>query len=219
MLRNLGPVAAYRSRCYTDRMKMSQVGGLATILMIATGATVYAITPDGGFGRSPARAASPAVESTDTAGSRGEEREEDRDRASFVDDKTVRVEARLGHRATPRQGGADTYVLLELKGSDAASPTSSASVHLGLVLDKSGSMRGKRFENAKASANAAVDRLTDGDTVSLVAFDTKTETVIPPTRVDASNREALRRAVETIALGGDSSRRPRTASGTRRRTS
>jgi Ca-activated chloride channel family protein len=168
--------------------------------MVASGATVYAVTPPGGFGTEAqnAESAPPDGSATDGATSPAERA----NTALFVDEKTVRVEARLGHAEMPKQGG-ESFVMVELKGSDVAAPQTNAAVHLGLVIDRSGSMRGKRFENAKSSAIAAIDRLVDGDTVSLVTFDTKTETVVPPTKVDASSRASLRRSVESIVLGGD----------------
>ncbi len=185
-------------------MQAKQVGGLAVVLMLATGATVYAVTPEGGFApQKPAATDSTPPPADALAGDGAKEKGKAKSPSLFVDEKAVRVEARLGHRDTPSQGSAETYVMLELRGSDVAAPTANAGVHLGLVIDKSGSMRGKRFENAKASAQAAIDRLVDGDTVSVVAFDTQTETVISPTRVDTSTRDSLKQRVAGIALGGD----------------
>lgn len=174
--------------------------------MLATGATVYAITPDGGFGRvevGSTVAASPTESPTDSAGASEPREPAEKNPALFVDEKAVRVDARLGHQVTSSSGGVETYVMLELKGAEDASIAEDNRVHLGLVIDKSGSMRGKRFENAKASAKAAVDRLVDGDTVSLVTFNTQTESVVPPTRVDSASREAFKRSVDALTIGGD----------------
>ncbi len=186
-------------------MKPSHVGGLALVFMIGSAAAVYAVTPEGGFGAKPPEGAGASEQPTDgerAGGPATDRSKRESDPSLFVDEKTVRVEARLGNHETPAQGG-ETFVMLELKGSDTASPGEAAQVHLGLVIDRSGSMRGKRFENAKSSAIAALDRLVDGDTFSLVTFDTKTDVVVPPTKVDSASRASLRRSIESIVLGGD----------------
>lgn len=171
--------------------------------MFVTAATVYAVTPDGGFGRTEAASnQAPSSSESESAATSSDEPTETNP-ALFVEEKAVRVDARLGHHVTSSTTGVETYVMIELKGSDDAVLAENNHVHLGLVIDKSGSMRGKRFDNAKASARAAIDRLVDGDTVSLVTFNTKTETVVPPTRVDPASREAFKRSVDALVVGGD----------------
>jgi Ca-activated chloride channel family protein len=48
-----------------------------------------------------------------------------------------------------------------------------------------------------------VDRLADGDTVTVVSFDTSTELVVSPTVLDAQSRGRIHQAVSGIRLGGD----------------
>jgi Ca-activated chloride channel homolog len=76
-------------------------------------------------------------------------------------------------------------------------------VNLAIVIDRSGSMKGSRIRNAIRAANAAVDRLHEGDTVSVVTFDTQVQVVVPPTAVAAGSRESINDAVRRIQLGGD----------------
>ena len=43
-------------------------------------------------------------------------------------------------------------------------------LNLSLVLDKSGSMQGKKIQNLREAAKLVVDRLGPEDTISIVAF-------------------------------------------------
>jgi Ca-activated chloride channel family protein len=190
-------------------MKWTHLGLWAAIGMGASGASVFAMTPRGGFGASPETSkASPSDSSTPESTTRDASlpdatNAEGASRAAFVTDDTVRVDARLGHTEVARGASTESFVMLELKGSDAAALATSTPVHLGLVIDRSGSMRGRRIENAKSAAISAVEHLADGDTVSIVAFDTATTAVVPPTRLDPTTRASIRERIQAISLGGD----------------
>lgn len=186
-------------------MKLTRMGVWCVLGMATSAATVYATTPPGGFGDGSSKpggdpstlaAAAPAASGSEEDGAQT-------NHATFVLDDTVRVEARLGNAAMAEGAATESFVMLELKGSEAEGLATTTPVHLGLVIDRSGSMQGKRLSNAKAAAESAVDRLVDGDTVSVVAFDTSTTTVVPPTRLDASTRPTVRQHIEALTLGGD----------------
>ncbi len=185
-------------------MKLSHLIVWASIGMGATGASVYATTPPGGLAGARRDAEAPLV--TVASGSATPSllpAEGPPDRSTFLRDGTVRVDARLAHATLSSSGTADEYVMLELKGSEADAAAPNVPVHLGLVIDRSGSMAGRRIENAKAASIAAIDRLADGDTVSVVAFDTGVIPVVPPTRLDPSTRATVRDRISALSLGGD----------------
>ena len=69
-----------------------------------------------------------------------------------------------------------------------------------LLVDRSGSMTGRKLEAAKTGAEAAVDRLGPDDCVAVLAFDHATTTVVPMQRV--ANRAAIKAAIATIQAGG-----------------
>ncbi|MFT2794969.1 MULTISPECIES: vWA domain-containing protein [Serratia] len=56
-------------------------------------------------------------------------------------------------------------------------------INLALVIDRSTSMSGDRIENARKAAIAAVNMLNGNDTLSVVAYDSGVEVVIPATKV------------------------------------
>ena len=89
--------------------------------------------------------------------------------AQFVSGNTLLVEGRLGFSA--REAGKDNenFVFLDITTDKKAVGTSSP-LNLAIVLDRSGSMAGKRLENALAAARGMVQRLRQGDVISLVTY-------------------------------------------------
>ena len=124
-----------------------------------------------------------------------------RDLARFVDGKTLAVEARLGHGTLAKDGTGETYLMANITGADA--PTQAAPLNLALVIDRSGSMKGERIARALDAAVGIVERLRDGDTVTVVSFDTEAMVVVPPTQVHASQRSSIESRIRSIHLGGD----------------
>jgi Ca-activated chloride channel family protein len=74
-------------------------------------------------------------------------------------------------------------------------------VNLALVIDRSGSMSGEKISNARNAALEAVRRLAPDDIVSLIAYDSHVETLIPAQRV--GNGRQLERAICGIEVGGN----------------
>ena len=56
-------------------------------------------------------------------------------------------------------------------------------INLSLVIDRSSSMRGERIERARDAAIMAVNMLESNDTLSIVAYDSNVEVVVPATKV------------------------------------
>jgi len=87
---------------------------------------------------------------------------------------------------------------------------SSAPVNLALVIDRSGSMGGDKIAQAREAALTAVRALDKDDIVSVIAFDSTVETVVPAQRVGRGRGiEAAIRRIEarggTAIYGGVSS--------------
>lgn len=75
------------------------------------------------------------------------------------------------------------------------------SLALALVIDKSGSMAGTKMDLTKEAASAAVDFLSERDSVGVIAFDSAAIPVVTLTKCD--DKPAIIRQIETIqALGG-----------------
>ncbi|MEO6569255.1 MAG: VWA domain-containing protein, partial [Opitutaceae bacterium] len=73
-------------------------------------------------------------------------------------------------------------------------------INLALVIDRSGSMGGDKIRNAREAAFEAVRRLAPDDIVSLIAYDTRAETLVPAQRVGDGRR--LEAAIARIEIAG-----------------
>jgi Ca-activated chloride channel family protein len=175
-------------------MKWTSVVLLSLTGMVLSGTGAYVLTPAGG----PVGAIDPDPDPGRPA--RVKPPEGPFEGAHFAAGSTLRVEGRVGHeRVTP---GQSTFLLVELKGDEAA-PSARAPVDLSLVIDKSGSMRGARLRHALDAATGSVQRLSDGDSVSILAFDERVQTVVPPTVIDAASRVRVLESLRSIAVGGN----------------
>jgi Ca-activated chloride channel family protein len=123
---------------------------------------------------------------------------------------TLLVDARLGHDSLPKAGRGETYLFAQVTASDdavnqanQAGGPSSTPLNLAVVIDRSGSMKGDRIANAMNAAVTALERMRDGDSISVVSFDTSAQVVVPPTRVNAGNRSSIEASIRSIRLGGD----------------
>lgn len=116
--------------------------------------------------------------------------------------QTLMLDARLGHEKLGQNGSGETYLFAQVTGSDKVA-TTAPPVNLGIVIDRSGSMKGERIANAMNAAALAVERMRDGDMVSVVSFDTKADVVVPPTVIGPDTRRSVEARIRGIRLGGD----------------
>ncbi len=120
----------------------------------------------------------------------------------FERDGTLQLEGRVGHAKLLADSPGETYVLATVRGSDVAAATP-APLNLAIVLDRSGSMKGRRLENALSAARGMINRLRDGDVVSVITYNTQTDTVLPPTTIDSLARSRADRALTGVTAQGD----------------
>lgn len=189
-------------------MKAQHVGLFSSLGMLLVGGAVYAVTPAGGFkaGKvtdSPSAEAGPGESDTGESAGRATTSSSDDLGPTFQVGGAVKIEGRLGNKALQASDPNETFLMLELRGDEKANGAPPP-VALSIVIDKSGSMRqGTRLANALQAAVTAVERLHDGDAITVVAFDTRTELVVPLTTVSASSRASVLQSIRSIQLGGD----------------
>jgi Ca-activated chloride channel family protein len=174
-------------------MRLRNVALFSLAGMVFSSATVYSFTPPA---RQPGLAGGDGVTVSTPAPP------VDGIVSSFDEGSTLRVGGRVGHARLVRGSSGETFVLLEARAGD-VEEASKARSGLALVIDRSGSMKGERIQNALAGAVEAVDRLADGDFVSVVAFDTRPTVVVSATSVGSINRERIKDEIRKIRLGGD----------------
>ena len=114
---------------------------------------------------------------------------------------TLSVDARVGHGRMVLGREGETYVLASITGGEA--PKEAPPLNLAVVIDRSGSMAGSRMVNALAGAVHAVQRMREGDSVTIVSFDTQPKVVVPPTRITEAVKPQVIAAIRGIHLGGD----------------
>ena len=74
-------------------------------------------------------------------------------------------------------------------------------VNLAIVLDRSGSMSGRKLEKAKEAAIEALRRLAPRDLFSLVVYDHNVETIVPAQ--SAANTEWIEGRIRSVYSGGN----------------
>jgi Ca-activated chloride channel family protein len=124
------------------------------------------------------------------------------DRSHFQAGKTLMVEGRLGNAVLPANLDTETMVFVDVTAAEVVAKKPPP-LDLSIVIDKSGSMAGKRLVNALAAARTAVQRLNDGDVVSVLSFNTSVDIVVDATVVDATSRPKIIAKIATIRAGGD----------------
>ena len=123
--------------------------------------------------------------------------------SEFTAGSTLMVSGRLGHPTLAAGRETETYLFLDVTAQTEAGSGNATPVNLSIVLDRSGSMQGQRMENAIAAASGMIRRLREGDTVSVVGYNTSTQVFLPPTRIDAGNREAALGSLRGIDAQGN----------------
>ncbi|MDB5220281.1 MAG: hypothetical protein JWO86_8208 [Myxococcaceae bacterium] len=179
------------------KLKTTLAFALCGVLASAAGAFAIPMTP---AARSSATK-EPWVTDTKVGGEA-----DAKDSARVIAGDTLAIDARLGHASLAKNASPrETFLLAQIAaGEDKTTGSAAASpMNLALVIDRSGSMKGDRIANAMNAAVSAIERLRDGDSVTVVAFDSSAQVVVPPTRVSAASRPTMEAAVRNIRLGGD----------------
>jgi Ca-activated chloride channel family protein len=110
----------------------------------------------------------------------------------------MKTEVLLDHEPVA-DGGWVVRALLKIEG-DATPVEGRIPLNLALVLDRSGSMSGEPIERAREAARLAARRLWPEDTVSVVAFGSRVETVVE--RHTGADRTQVLRRIGAIEIEG-----------------
>lgn len=106
--------------------------------------------------------------------------------------------------ATPvMEAGAtqNAYIKISLDGFALDGQVERTPANVAIVLDRSGSMGGFKIEQAKEAAIMAIGRLDERDILSVIAYDSQVEVVVPATRL--TDRHPIDRAIRRIRAGGN----------------
>ena len=124
------------------------------------------------------------------------------DKSTFQVGGTLMMEGRLGHAKMAAQRPGETFAFFDINANGATGAGVSTPVNLAIVIDHSGSMKGQRLTNAINAARGMIGRLRDGDTVSVIGYNTSTDVLVPATTVSASTRPSILARVQPMPTQG-----------------
>ncbi len=119
--------------------------------------------------------------------------------APSVSAAPVQLSADLDHSVMRADAPQTGYMRVALTGG-ANGQQRRAPMNVAIVLDKSSSMSGEKIRSAKEAARAALEQLRSEDIVSVVAYDSTVQVLVPATKV-ADRREVLR-GIDRLSAGG-----------------
>lgn len=175
-------------------MKVKTIGYLAAVGMLCSSLGGWSLAGSGSLARPAQAEPLVAAQQPGQPGFGG---------AEFSTGKTLTLDARLGQSRLLSDKEGQTYVLVNVSAPAASDAVSRAALNLSIVIDRSGSMKGKRLSNAINAASGMIGRLRDGDVVSVVAYDSDTEVIVPSTTIDASSRLRAQDVVQRIQSRGE----------------
>lgn len=98
-------------------------------------------------------------------------------------------------------GDDDAVLMVEVRGAEDGE-TVRTPVSMAVVIDVSGSMAGEKIDHAKEAASRLVDRLAEGDLLTLIVYDTSARTLLSNYAISNDNSSA-QLAIHGIGTGGN----------------
>ena len=92
------------------------------------------------------------------------------------------------------------YLMARFAAGQAPTDRERRPLNLSLVIDHSGSMAGAKIDHTRQAAQFLVQHLGSRDTLSIVLYNDKVETLLAPERV--SNKDAINQLLESIKVRG-----------------
>ena len=113
----------------------------------------------------------------------------------------LQLSAELAHTRVLAERESETYLDVQLRAGDARAERRPG-LNVALVLDRSGSMDGEPMVRAREAAISFVQRLQEGDRVSVISFGAGPRVDMPAMRVDARSRGEIVAAIARIEAMG-----------------
>lgn len=122
-------------------------------------------------------------------------------KAPHADSGPLTFEAELANTYVPAD--AETHIAARLAiGTRTQLTPQKTAINLALVVDTSGSMRGAPIERAREASQAMIDALSEGDRLSVVAFHSDVEVLLPSTEIDDDEREEIKARIAKMEAKG-----------------
>jgi Ca-activated chloride channel family protein len=121
---------------------------------------------------------------------------------AHADDVDIELEVEVGEPVMISGADGTAYIKISLVGFElVADGAERAPVNLAVVIDRSSSMTGPKFEQAKQAAMMVVDRLGVDDVVSIVTYDTTVEVLVAATKL-GGKRESIKERIWALRPRG-----------------
>lgn len=115
----------------------------------------------------------------------------------------LRLEITNSHPILVSNEKGRAFVKFNISGLEPQNDQARRALNLALVLDRSGSMAGDKMVHAKNAAKHVIDRLQDGDIVSVCAYDDEVTVIASATEVNDATRTQLRKMIDGISIDGN----------------
>ena len=116
--------------------------------------------------------------------------------ASAACAQQVRLDVALGNGKVLADQKQTAYLRVAMTGFEMANTARRTPANVCIVLDRSGSMQGEKIARAKEAALMVVDRLNPDDIISVVAYSSAVNVLVPATK--ASDKDSIRAAIRGL---------------------
>jgi len=117
-------------------------------------------------------------------------------------DGTLNLEAATS-RGYLSSGREETfYASIDVTADDSEGDATRAPLNLALVIDRSGSMRGKKISKVREAAHTFVEMLEPDDRLSIVTYQSQASVDLRPRRVIEAQTEQMHATIDGIRAGG-----------------
>jgi Ca-activated chloride channel family protein len=113
----------------------------------------------------------------------------------------ARLDAALATPVLMEGAGQNAYLRVAVTGQPLPGEADRTPVNLAIVLDRSGSMQGHKIAAARDAAKLAIDRLRADDIISVIAYESTVEVLVPATR--ATDTAAIYQAIDRVYANGN----------------
>jgi len=107
----------------------------------------------------------------------------------------------LANRFIPADTPGEVLARIQIRSLDAAD-RERPRANIALVVDTSASMEGEAIVEARQAALTLLDDLRDGDVLSVIAFGSSAEVLVPATQLEVDSRKNVRAAIEEMKAWG-----------------
>jgi Ca-activated chloride channel family protein len=114
----------------------------------------------------------------------------------------MKIVANLDRRLVPSTDTTERYLRIQITAPDAVKSAARLPLNLALVIDRSGSMEGKKLEKAKEAAIICLRSMTSADRASIISYDDEVRVVSPSRVLNNETKNYLIGAIREIRSGG-----------------